>query len=84
MHRRPRVATSPTGAVVYKEKERHQGGSPNLSLMRESSWTLGQYFVFLGLPFVDALLSQGASGLSLRPVHGMGPTISPQVTSLLA
>jgi hypothetical protein len=67
---------------VYKEDSYQVGAEFNL--MRESNWTLGQNIVFLGLPFVDALLSQGASGLSLRPVHGMGPTISPQVTSLLA
>jgi hypothetical protein len=55
----------------YKEGS-HQVGA-KFDLMRDENWTSGSYVVFLGLPFVDALLSQGASGLSLRPsIHAPG------------
>jgi hypothetical protein len=41
-------------------------------------WTEGWcYFVFLRLSLVDALLSRGATGLSLRPVHLSAPSIPP-------
>jgi hypothetical protein len=62
----------------YYREGSHEAGA-EFSLLRESAWTSGSYVVFLGLPFVDALLSEGASGLSLRPVHGIDPTSSSHV-----
>jgi len=53
------------GAVI---EGHHQIGA-ELDLERERSWDSGRRPIFLRLPLVDALLSQGATGMSLRPVH---------------
>jgi hypothetical protein len=71
------------GCRWYYREGSHQVGA-EFNLMRESTWTSGSYAVFLGLPFVDALLAQGASKLSLRPVNGIDSTIAPQANSPLA
>jgi hypothetical protein len=67
----------------YYQGGRHEAGA-EFSMLRETAWTSGWYVVFLGLPFVDALLSQGATGLSLRPVHEIDPSASSQVNSPVA
>jgi hypothetical protein len=54
-------------------KGRHQVGA-ELDLKSNHAWAAGRYAVFLGRPFVDALLAQGASGLSLRPTNRIAPS----------
>jgi hypothetical protein len=46
----------------------HEIGA-ELDLERDRSWASGSRPLFLRLTLVDALLSQGATGISLRPVH---------------
>ncbi len=53
------------GAII---EGHHQIGA-ELDLERERSWGSGHRPIFLRLPLVDALLAQGATGMSLRPVH---------------
>ena len=47
---------------------RHQLGE-EFDLDDQRSWCAGTHAVFLGMPLLDALLAQGATGLSLRPVR---------------
>jgi hypothetical protein len=53
------------GAII----EGHHRIGAELDLERERSWASGRRPIFLRLPLVDALLSERATGMALRPVH---------------
>jgi hypothetical protein len=51
---------------------RHEAGT-GIDLQHDARWRSGRRAVILRLSLVDALLSRGATGLSLGPLHSMAP-----------